>query len=353
MTERHTYRPVLAALALTLATAVPHHDAGAHAAGANDAPAVLVVGQGGLGDQSYNDLGVAGFQRGLRLNNLPGHVVETASVVAEGADILQQAATSGAGLVVDLEYSHGPVMQDVAPLFPRCHFVILNQVVSGANITSVMFEEHEGSYLAGVLAAQVMRDGHAPGLRAHRALGVIGGTRSVGIDKFIAGFIQGARSVTPGITVRVAYADSFNDPAKGLQMADVMYNGGVGIIYAVAGVTSVGVIHAAQDSGLYAIGVDQDEDALAPGHVLTSMLKHTDVAIERIVQTYHDGEIANLPVLHMGLSEGGVGLSPMSYTRALVPAAALAAVDAARRDIIAGRVKVWNVATEGYPEFMR
>lgn len=345
-------RALQVALVLTLTSSVSlPQNAAAHPG--NEHSAVLIIGQGGLGDQSYNDLGHRGFTQGLAQTGLTGRVVETSSVVAEGGTILRQAASSGAGLVIDLEYSHSGILQDAARDFPDCHFVILNQVASGSNVTSVLFEEQQGSFLAGVLAAGVVRQAHLPGLEHHQELGVIGGTRSVGIDKFIAGFVQGAHSVDPELAVRISYANTFSDPAKGLEMAHVMYDGGVGIIYAVAGTTGVGVIHAAAQSGLYAIGVDQDEDGLAPGHVLTSMLKHTEVALDRVVIDYAHGRLAGGSVVHMGLGEDGVGLTEMRYTRAFIPASVLQSVTTAREDIVSGRVHVWNVVTQGYPDFMR
>lgn len=253
---------------------------------AADKPAALIIAQGGMGDESYNDLAFAGFQRALKETGLEGKPVESKDVVAQAADILRRASDADFGLVVDLEYAHGEPMLEVAKDYPDTTFAILNQVQKGDNIVSVLFQEQEGSYLAGVLAAQVTTDTSIKGINAEPIIGVIGGTKSAGIDKFIAGYIEGAKSVNPKIDVKVAYSNNFADPALGQQMAKAMFEEGVDIIYQVAGGTGTGVIQAAKDTGHFAIGVDGDQDGVAPGNVLTSMIKKTDVAVEDVVKNY-------------------------------------------------------------------
>ena len=136
--------------------------------------------------------------------------------MAQAADILRRASDAGFGLVVDLEYSHGDALEAVAKDYPGTDYVILNQVRPGANVASVLFQEQEGSYLAGALATLVAKDASIKGMSGKPVIGVIGGTKSVGIDKFIVGYIQGARAVDPQAEVKVAYSNNFGDPAIGL-----------------------------------------------------------------------------------------------------------------------------------------
>ncbi|GAK72980.1 putative ABC transporter substrate-binding protein [Agrobacterium rubi TR3 = NBRC 13261] len=274
-------------------------------------------------------------------------------MVAQAADILRRASDADFGLVVDLEYAHGEPMLEVAKDYPDTTFAILNQVQKGDNIVSVLFQEQEGSYLAGVLAAQVTTDTSIKGINAEPIIGVIGGTKSAGIDKFIAGYIEGAKSVNPKIDVKVAYSNNFADPALGQQMAKAMFEEGADIIYQVAGGTGTGVIQAAKDTGHFAIGVDGDQDGVAPGNVLTSMIKKTDVAVEDVVKNYaKDVKLGGTTVAY-GLKEDGVGLSDMKYTKDIIPAAYLSKVEAAKADIISGKVKVWNVVEQGYPDYLK
>ena len=322
----------------------------AHAA---DAPVALIIAQGGLGDQSYNDLAYSGFKAALKQTGLKGKPVESKEIVAQANDILRRAADASFGLVVDLEYSHGTAISEVAKDYPNQDFVILNQVVKGPNIASVLFQEQEGSYLAGTLAALVASDPSIKGVTAQPMIGVIGGTKSVGIDKFIAGYIQGAKDANPRITVKVAYSNSFGDPAIGLQMAKAMFEQGASVIYQVAGGTGIGVIQAAKETGHFAIGVDTDQDGLAPGHVLTSMIKRTDVAVQTVIADYAAGKFPGGQTVTLGLAQDGVGLSPMTHTKSLIPAAIQDKVAAARQAILGGQVKVWNVVNQGYPDFLK
>lgn len=323
------------------------------AARAAQAPVALIVAQGGLGDQSYNDLAYAGFQAALKATGLTGKPVESKDIVAQGNDILRRAADAGFGLLVDLEYSHGQLIGEVAKDYPKQDFVILNQVIKGPNIASVLFQEQEGSYLAGVLAALVTTDTSIKGINAAPVIGVIGGTKSVGIDKFIVGYIQGARDSNPAVQVKVAYSNNFGDPSVGLQMAKAMYEEGADIVYQVAGGTGIGVIQAAKETGHFAIGVDTDQDGLAPGHVLTSMIKRTDVAVETVIKDYAAGHFPGGQTVTLGLKDDGVGLSDMKYTRSFIPPAILQKVAAAKAGILSGSIKVWNVVDQGYPDYFR
>jgi basic membrane protein A len=323
------------------------------AARAAEAQVALIIAQGGLGDQSYNDLAFAGFQAALKATGLKGKPVESKDVVAQGNDILRRAADAGFGLIIDLEYSHGQVISEVAKDYPKQDFVILNQVISGPNIASVLFEEQEGSYLAGVLAALVTTDTSIKGINPQPIIGVIGGTKSVGIDKFIVGYIQGARDANPAVQVKVAYSNTFGDPAVGLQMAKAMFEQGADIVYQVAGGTGIGVIQAAKESGHYAIGVDTDQDGLAPGHVLTSMIKRTDIAVQTVIKDYAADKFPGGRTVTLGLKDDGVGLSEMRYTKSLIPAAILEKVEAAKAGILSGKIKVWNVVDQGYPNFFK
>ena len=125
------------------------------------------------------------------------------------------------------------------------------------------------------------------------------------------------------------------------------------IVYQIAGGTGMGVIEAAKESGHYAIGVDSDQDGLAPGNVLTSMIKRTDVAIEGVVKEYAKGEKLGGKTLAYGLKEDGVGLSEMKHTKGIIPAAYVEKVEQAKADIISGKIKVWNVVDQGYPDYLK
>ena len=321
--------------------------------GASDKRVALVIAQGGLGDKSYNDLANAGFKRAVSKTGVVGKPIESNDVVAQAQPILERATDSGFGLIIDLEFSHADALQKVAAQHPKTQYALVNAPVKGPNATTVLFQEQEGSYLAGVLAARMTTSADNPRINDKPVIGVIGGTKSTGIDKFLVGYIQGARDTDPKVKVISAYANDFGDPSKGKQIADSMFDRGADIVYAVAGGTGAGVIEAAKDRKRYAIGVDTDQDGVAPGSVLTSMVKRTDLAVADLVEDYAAGRLKGGQTRNLGLKDNGVGLSPMKYTRKDVPDDVMQDVETAKQGIIAGEVKVWNVIAQGYPSYYK
>ena len=313
--------------------------------------AALIIAQGGLGDESYNDLADQGFERALSEVGVDGTPIESEDIVAQGEQVVRRAAESDFGLVIDLEFSHGEFLGTVASDYPEVQFAILNTVVEGDNVASVLFGEHQGSYLAGALAAQQTTHTEDPRINPEPIIGVIGGTKSVGIDKFIVGYIQGAQDTNPDVEVLTSYTDTFGDPAVGQQQAQAMFEQGADIVYHVAGGTGAGVIQAAEEAERYAIGVDTDQDDLAPGSVLTSMIKRTDNAVEELVTRYAAGDYPGGETLKLGLAENGVGLSPFTYTEEAIPQGFRDRVEELKQQIIDGEIEVWNVVDQGYPDF--
>jgi len=326
-------------------------DAGSSSTSGPAKTSALVIAQGGLGDQSYNDLAYAGYKSAIKANGMTGSPIESSDVVGQGEQILRRAGEQNLGLVVDLEYSHNEILSKVAADYAKTDWVLVNATAKGKNVASVLFQEQEGSYLAGALAAMQTTHTSDPKINPEKVIGVIGGTQSVGIDKFIVGYIQGAHDVDPNVKVLTAYANSFSDPTKGQQLAQSMFDQGADIVYAVAGGTGAGVIQAAKDADRYAIGVDDDQDGIAPGNVLTSMVKKTDVAVEDIVKQYADGSFPGGKTVNYGLAQNGVGLTDFKYTKDAIGQEEIDKVDALKKKIIDGSLKVWNVVDQGYPSY--
>ena len=319
----------------------------------SDKKVALVIAQGGLGDKSYNDLANSGFEKAVKQTGVDGRAIESNDVVAQAEPILNRATQSGFGLVIDLEFSHADAIAKVAKANSDTQYALINVPLKGANETGVVFQEQEGSYLAGVLAARMTKQKGNPRINPDPVIGVIGGTKSTGIDKFLVGYIQGAKDTDPKVKVLTAYTNDFGDPGKGKQIANSMYDRGADIVYQVAGGSGAGVIDAAKARKRYAIGVDTDQDATAPGSVLTSMVKRTDLAVEQLVTDYADGKLQGGENRTLGLKENGVGLSPMKYTKEDVPDDVMADVEKAKQGIIDGSVKVWNVIDQGYPKYYK
>ena len=220
-------------------------------------------------------------------------------------------------------------IEAVARDFPKTRFAIVDMVVALPNVQSFVYREHEGAFLAGLLAALASKTGK---------LGFVGGQDIPLIRKVLCGYEQGARHGNPKVQIISAMTGTTNaawtDPARGAELARTQAAQGVDIIFAAAGTTGLGVLQAAKDLGLLGIGVDSNQNGLHPGHMLTSLLKRTDVAVEQAFAGVKPGITA------LGLKEGGLDLAFDEHNAALVSTEMRRKVDAARADIIAGKVKV-------------
>jgi len=195
----------------------------------------------------------------------------------------------------------------------------------------VLFRSHEASFLAGALSALVSRT---------RTIGFLGGVDVPIIRAFECGYRAGARQIDPSVDVLVKYVGDFDDVPSGAELSSLMYDGRADIVFAAAGRAGLGTMQQVRGrNGVYAIGVDADQDALVPGKVLTSVLKRIDVSVYRIAAL----AAARRPrprVLSLGLREEGVGLTDFTYTRDVVTPAMIAQLARLRAAIVDGRIVV-------------
>ena len=217
----------------------------------------------------------------------------------------------------------------MAKEFPKTQFAIVDSVVDLPNVQSITFKEHEGSFLVGMMAALASKTGK---------VGFVGGMDIPLIRKFACGYEQGAKYANPKAEVTSNMTGTtpaaWNDPARGAELAKAQFARGVDVVFAAAGGTGVGVYQAAKDAGKLAIGVDSNQNHLHPGTMLTSMVKRVDVAVYNAFKGITPGATS------LGLKEGGVDYAMDANNAALVPAAMKAKVDAAKADIVAGKIKV-------------
>lgn len=204
------------------------------------------------------------------------------------------------------------------------------------NVSSVAFEQGQGSFLAGALAAYMSKTGK---------IGFIGGTAVPPVQKFEQGYVDGAKYAVPNIEVEVEYVSplgdfsGFNAPDKGYALATNMYQNGADTIFTVAGLTGNGIIESARRNGKFAIGVDSDQDSLAKGVVLTSMIKKLDVACYDELKAAMENRFKAGPSFY-GLKENGVSLSQMKYTRNKISDKIMNDINRIREEIISGKIKV-------------
>lgn len=243
---------------------------------------------------------------------------------------LRKMASEGYQFVVGVGFLFTDAIDAVAPDFPDTHFAIIDSVVEQPNVASIVFGEEQGSFLVGAIAAGMSETG---------VIGFIGGMESPLIEKFEAGYVAGARAINPDIRVLTNYAGSFTDVAAGKEISLTQNNQGADVIYSAAGSVGLGAIQAAEDQGFWAIGVDIDQDGLAPGHVLTSMLKHVEIALFDVLKSAYEGNFEGGIHLY-DLAVGGVGYSDLTYTRDAIPQDLLDQVDALAERIVAGEIVV-------------
>jgi basic membrane protein A len=297
------------------------------AAAAQSQPAVI-FDMGGKFDKSFNEAaynGAEAWKRETKKNYLEFEI----SNPTQREQAMQRMAERGASPIVGVGFSQVSPMEKVAKQFPKLNFTIIDGVVDLPNVESVVFREHEGSFLVGMMAAMASKTGK---------VGFVGGMDVPLIRKFQCGYEQGAKYANPKVEVHANMTgttpSAWNDPARGSELTKAQFSKGADVVFAAAGGTGVGVYQAAKDAGKLAIGVDSNQNHLHPGTMLTSMVKRVDVAVANSFRQHKPG------LTSLGLKEGGVDYALDEYNAKLVTPEMKAKVDAAKADIISGKIKV-------------
>lgn len=296
----------------------------------------VVFDSGGVGDKSFNDSAKAGLDKAEKELGITPKSVSSKNESEYGTN-LDAMASGGCDLVFAVGISQGNALTDVAKKYPKVKFAIVDGTVDATNVRSLHFNEEQGSFLAGYLAALTTKT---------KKLGFVGGQELDLIKKFYAGFVAGAKTADPAVEVLPAkYVGSWDDQTKGKAEAQQLFGTGADIVYHAAGRAGMGVISAAEEQGKYAIGVDSDQDWVSKGHVLTSMIKHVDEAVFDTISDTKKGSFTP-GVKVYDLASGGISLSPMTYTKEKIPADVLKKVDGAAADIKSGKIKVPTTEAE-------
>jgi len=311
---------------------------GVSASSAEFKPAVI-FDVGGISDRSFNQ-GV--FEGVERFSQETGSGIETIQMSedSDGLQALNTLADEGFSPIIAVGYGQAEAMDAVAAEHPDLQFAIIDSVVDQPNVASVIFKEQEGSYLVGILAAMASKTG---------TVGFVGGMDIPLIHRFACGFVGGVKSVDPDVEVLQNYigttSDGWRNPSRGAELAHGQIAQSADVIYHAAGGSGVGVLEATAEAGKLGIGVDLDQNDLFPDHVLTSMLKHVDVATYDILKASMDGGFSP-GLLHLGLAEDGVGWALDQYNEALITAAMKEAADEAAAAIVAGDLKVHDFISD-------
>ena len=299
----------------------------------------IVYDMGGKFDKSFNEAAYVGMENWKKETGKQYLEFEIANE-SQREQAIRRMAEKGASPIIGVGFSQASAIEKVAKEFPKLNFVIVDMVVGLPNVQSVVFKEQEGSFLVGAMAAMVSKTGK---------VGFVGGMDIPLIRRFQCGYEQGAKFANAKAEVFANMTGTtgaaWNDPARGGELAKAQFAKGADVVFAAAGGTGIGVYQAAKDGGKLAIGVDSNQNHLQPGTMLTSMLKRVDVAVYNVSKSFAPG------VTVLGLKEGGVDYAMDANNAKLVTADMKKRVDAAKADIISGKIKVTDYMADNACKF--
>lgn len=293
----------------------------------------LILDKGGRDDKSFNTASYEGSQKAVKDFKIELKVVE-ATDDNSFEPLIRAFASRNFDLVVCIGFSQADALKKVAPQYPKQQFAIIDSEVDLPNVRSILFEEHQGSFLIGAIAALKSKTGK---------VGFIGGMDIPLIRKFQIGYEAGAKHVLPKAKVTNNYlgftSEAWNNPPKAKELATAQYNSGIDIIYVTAGASNLGVFDAAEEKKKLAIGVDSNQNWIKPGFILTSMLKRVDLAVYQAIGDKKEGKFTP-GLLRLGLSNGGVDYSLDEHNKKLLTEDILKKVNQIKADIISGKIIV-------------
>lgn len=293
----------------------------------------LVVDRGGKDDKSFNASAYAGLQKCEKDLGFQIKVVE-ATDNSSFEPLTRSLAQKQFDLIINIGVSQAESVGKVAAQFKDQKFSIVDAEVKSPNVRSLMFEEHEGSFLVGAIAAQFSKSGK---------IGFVGGMDIPLIRRFQLGYETGAKQVKPGVKIITQYvgvtSEAWNNPAKAKELALGQYDQGVDVIYSAAGASGVGIFDAAHVKQKYAIGVDSNQNWIKPGRVLTSMLKRVDQAVFQNCQDLKDGKWSAGAVRY-GLKNNGIAVAFDEHNAPLITPELKKTVENLTASVISGKIKV-------------
>ncbi|NUN04461.1 MAG: BMP family ABC transporter substrate-binding protein [Bdellovibrio sp.] len=300
---------------------------------ANTLKVGLVLDKGGKDDKSFNAaayLGATKAQKDLKIDLKYVEATDTNAI----ENLHRSFARKNFDLVIGIGFAQKDAVQKVAAQFPKVKFAIVDGEINAANVRSLLFEEHEGSFLVGALAAMTSKT---------NSVGFVGGMDIPLIRRFAMGYVAGAKYINPKITTTENYVgvtgEAWNNPAKAKELALAQFAKGADVIYAGAGASNTGVFDAAEDKKKFAIGCDSNQNWIKPGVILTSMLKAVDVAVYDTIKETQEGKFTG-GVSRFGLKNKGVDYTLDQYNEKLIPAETRKKLEDIKAKIIAGQIQV-------------
>lgn len=302
---------------------------------------VAYVINGSLGDHAFYDSGYAGLMQISKDFGVKVKVLECKFDPSLYYPSLMTAAR-WADVVFVISYGFEKELTQIADRFPKKIFVNVDTNVEDPEhlISNVVFRQEEGAFLAGVTAALTTTLTQLPGINPEKIIGAVGGDDDIVIRAFMYGYKEGAHYIDPKTKVKIVYIGNWDDPAKGKQAALQLYSQGADVVFQVAALAGIGVLKAAKEVGKYAIGVDSNENGLAPGHVITSDLKEVGKSMYKIYKMITDGTFKKGTLYSFGVKEGMVGLAIDDYTKKILPQDAIDKIVKIQESIAKDELKI-------------
>lgn len=298
----------------------------------------IIFTQAGLGGNSFNDLALEGVRRAEAELGITYDQVEPKSVADE--EIIQdEMASSGEyDLIICVGDEQVDALNNVASVYTNQRFALLDAASQLDNVASYSCKAQEGCFMVGALAVLAKQEQIDSRLSPGDTVGFIGGVNNPLINQFAAGFKAGAAYVDPDITVLTDYVGGFNDPTTARTIANTFYEKGADVIFHASGASGMGLFQAAEEKGFVSIGVNLNQNTIAPDYIMASMLKRLDNcayhAIASVVEGAYTGENQLL-----GLSDGGVDFTEEG-SNVQVPDAVLQKLEEIRMRVIEGEIEV-------------
>ena len=302
------------------------------AASAQDFQPALIFDMGGKFDKSFNEAAYNGAEK-FKTESGIGYLEFEVTNESQREQALERMARR-ASVVVVVGFAFGTALETIAAKYPDGKFTIIDAAVDKPNVQSILFKEHEGSYLVGMAAALASKTGK---------VGFVGGMDIPLIHNFEWGYEQGAKAANPQVEITANYVGTtpaaWSDVSRAKELAFSHYDAGADVVYAAAGAAGLGVLEASKDKDKFSIGVDSNQNHLYPGNVLTSMLKRVDVAVYEAFKTAQAGSWKP-GMLNLGLKEAGVDYALDDNNKAVLTPEIVAKLDEAKAKIISGEITV-------------
>lgn len=305
---------------------------------ASDFKAGIIFTEAGLGGQSFNDLAYEGMKRAEAELGITFDYVEPKSVSDEEIVQDEMAASGEYGIIICVGAEQVDALSKVAPRYPEQKFALIDATLELDNVACYVSKEQEGCFLAGALAVLAKQEQVSDMLGDSKTIGVMCGVDNPLLNKFAAGYMAGAKYIDPEYNVLVDYVGGFSDPTTAKNIATTFHDKGADVIFHAAGASGMGLFQAAEEEGFLAIGVNLNQNSIAPDYIMASMMKRVDSSAYYAVESAMNGTF-EAGVKVMGLADDGVGLD-MEGSNIVLPNSVNDRLTELKEKVISGEIVV-------------